>query len=103
MLRASASRSSGSLFRKAQTASLMLRAGDVRTGGGAYAEKERAQENFAVSQKDAELLQKLRETLKLQEGENIPTSVVETLKEKREDRKEALQKKWRVPKEETLV
>jgi len=103
MLRASASRSSASLFRRAPTASLMLRAGDVLPGGGAYAEKERAQENFAVSQKDAELLKKLRETLKLQEGESIPSSVVETLQEKQEDRKEALQKKWRIPKEERLV
>jgi len=104
MLRARASRSSASLFRKAPTASLMLRApGDVVSGGGSYAEKERAQENFAVSQRDAELLKKLRETLNIQEGESIPNSIVESLKEKQEERQEALQKKWRVPKEEKLV
>lgn len=72
MLRSSSARCVGlSVFRRAplsRAGVLPLRyptEGDVRAGGGSYAEKERAQENFAVSQKDAELLKKLRESLHL--------------------------------------
>jgi len=102
-LRSSLSSRSVGIFRRAPAASLCLRnAGEVRAGGGAYAEKERTQENFAVTQKDAELLKKLRETLKLEEGAPIPPSIVEQLHEANVDRKEALSKKWKVPKEENL-
>jgi len=67
MLRSSLSSCSVGIFRRAPAISYSLRnAGEVRAGGGAYAEKERTQENFAVTQKDAELLKKLRETLKLE-------------------------------------
>ena len=47
----------------------------VRDAGGSMAERERNVENKAVRDKDMELLNRLRESLKLSPNEHIPEEV----------------------------
>jgi len=77
MFRSAAVRS-GFLTRTSPYYSTGMRAyaGEVNAAGGAYAERERAVENKAARSRDAELLAKLRESLNLEEHEEIPENVV---------------------------
>jgi len=96
----SGARCGGGFFRRAPPSVMLRTPGEIRAGGGSYSEKERAHENFAVSQKDAELLQQLRESLKLKEGEEIPTRIVHEVVHKEADRKKRTAQRWKIPKEE---
>jgi len=81
MFRSVVLRSTTSLSRPTVPLTVRGFAGEVADGGGKFAARERAFENKAVHEKDAELLKKLRATLALEDNEAIPDNVVQKVVE----------------------